>query len=227
MKQNTGGDRMKVVRKSLLAVILGGLLIIGIWLLLGKEKLKPKVKEGGEETNLKKMENKKLKVLFVLAPKDFRDEEFLKPEEILTQAGIETEVASKGVKEASGVLGAKVKVDKDITNVNVEDYNGLIFVGGPGTTVYFTDQQALALAREAFAKGKTLAAICIAPSILANAGVLSGKKATAFPSEKENLLARGAIFTGEEVTIDEQIITASGPQAADQFGHEIKKALGR
>jgi protease I len=166
------------------------------------------------------------KVLFVLAPKDFRDEEYLKPKEILEQAGVQIEVASRGVGEASGVFGAKAKVDKDLSQVSAEDYDGVIFIGGPGSSVYFNDESAFQLAKTAYEKGKIVGAICIAPSILANAGILSGKKATAFSSEEGNLKAKGAIFTGDEVTLDGWIITASGPQAAGEFAQEIKKALG-
>jgi len=173
------------------------------------------------------MENKKLKkVLLVIAPQDFRDEEYLRPKEILEQTGVEIVVASKGIQEASGVFGAKAKVDKELSQVLAEDYDGVIFIGGPGSSVYFNDEAAFHLAKEAYEKRKVVGAICIAPSILANAGILSGKKATAFSTEEGNLQAKGAIFTGDTVTVDGQVITASGPQAAGRFGQEIKKALG-
>jgi protease I len=70
-----------------------------------------------------------------------------------------------------------------------------------------------------------LAAICAAPSILANAGLLKGKTATSFPDEGENLKAKGANFTGQGLEIDGRIITADGPAHAKQFGEAIVKAL--
>jgi protease I len=161
------------------------------------------------------------KILMVVAPENFRDEEYQKPREILEQAGAEITVASKGVTEAKSLQGGKVKVDKDIGQVNVDDYQALVFVGGPGSSVYFEDQTALNLAKSAFEKGKVVSAICIAPSILANAGILSGKKATAYSSEKDNLVAKGAQFTGESVTADGKIVTANGPEAAEEFGKKL------
>lgn len=181
------------------------------------------VLEGGE----KEMTVLEKKVLLVVAPKDFRDEEYQQPRRILEEAGVKIEVGSKGVKEALGIFGAKAKVDKELNKVLLEDYDGVIFIGGPGASVYFNDPDALNLAKQAFEKSKIVGAICIAPSILANAGILSGKKATSFSSEAGNLRTKGVIFTGEEVTVDGQIITASGPQAATVFGEEIKEALGK
>jgi protease I len=165
------------------------------------------------------------KVLMVIAPTNFRDEEFLRPKEILEKAKVNVTIASKGVKTAKGMLGSSVSVDIDLSQVNVKDYDAIVFVGGTGAEVYFNDSKALKIAKEAYDQGKVVAAICIAPSILANAGILEGKKATAFPSEASNLEANGAIYTGEAVTIDGRIITAKGPEAASQFGNAIAKTL--
>ncbi len=199
------------------------LIFLGGFFILKKEKLEKIPKEGGE---IKEMETQTLgKVLMVLAPKNFRDEEYQKPRQVLEEAGFEIEVASKGVSEAEGTFGAKAEVDKDISQINVDDYLGVVFVGGTGAAIYFEDQNALSLAKTAFEKGKVVGAICIAPSILANAGILQGKKATAFSSEEGNLTAKGAQYTGELVTVDGKIITANGPQVAEEFGREIVDKL--
>jgi len=165
------------------------------------------------------------KVLMIIAPKNFRDEELLRPKEILEKAKANVTIASKGVKTAKGMLGSSVSVDLDLSQVNVKDYDAIVFVGGTGAEVYFNDSKALKIAKEAYEQDKVVAAICIAPSILANAGILEGKQATAFPSEASNLEANGARYTGEAVTIDGRIITAKGPEAASQFGNAIAKAL--
>lgn len=162
-----------------------------------------------------------MQVLMIVAPKDFRDEEFLEPKEVFAKAGAEVTISSKGVEEATGKFGAKTRIDKDLSEVNIQDYDAVVFVGGPGTAVYFEDPLALKAAKEAFAAKKVIGAICIAPSILANAGILSGKQATAFSSEEENLRSKGASYTGEPVTRDKNIITANGPAAATKFGEEI------
>lgn len=197
------------------------LFLVGGFFLIKKEK--PMEQNGGEA----KMELSGKKILMVVAPKDFRDEEFAEPKKVLEKNGAVVEVASRGVNEAVGMFGAKATVDKDISQVNVDDYDAIVFVGGSGASIYFNDQTVLSLAKAAFEKGKIISAICIAPSILANAGILLGKKATAFSSEQNNLQDKGAQYTGEEVTVDGKIVTADGPQAATEFGRKLVEALGR
>jgi len=196
-----------IIGVALLIIVVG---VLGGGNLFGPEK-------GGD------ME--KAKILMIVAPENFRDEEYQKPREILEQAGAEIVVASKGTVEAKGLLGVQVKVDKDISQVSVDDYQAIVFIGGPGSSIYFDDQTALNLAKSADEKGKIVGAICIAPSILANAGILSGKKATAFSSEKDNLVAKGAQFTSESVTTDGKIVTGNGPEAAEEFGKKLVEIL--
>ena len=164
-------------------------------------------------------------ILMVIAPEMFRDEELLEPKRVFEENGINAVIASKGVKNAKGKLGAVVDVDKDIREIRAEDYDAVVFVGGPGAAIYFDDDMALKLARDAYKKCKVIAAICVAPSILANAGILKGKKATCFESQQENLKMKGAIYTGDDVTKDGKIITANGPGAAAEFGKKIMEAL--
>jgi protease I len=164
-------------------------------------------------------------VLMVIAPEGFRDEEFFEPKSVFKQLKIDVTVASKGVKTAKGKLGGSAEVDKDISAVEADDYDAVVFIGGPGTSVYFEDSTALNLAKEAYESEKVVAAICIAPSILANAGILHEKKATCFSSESSNLQEQGAEYTGSDVEIDGKIITANGPAAAKKFALEIAKAL--
>jgi len=161
----------------------------------------------------------------IIAPDKFRDEEFLEPKKVFEDNNLKVTVASKGVKQAKGKLGAIAEVDKDISEINTKDYDAIAFIGGAGASVYFEDDTALSLAKEAYDQGKITAAICIAPSILANAGILNGKKATAFQSEENNLVEKGADYTGQPVTQDGNIITANGPAAATSFGVTIAKAL--
>ena len=211
--------------KRLFLILLFVLILVfsGTTLFLKKGKQTELSEKGGET---KEMETQSLgKVLMVVAPRNFRDEEYQKPRQVLEAAGWQIEVASKGVNEATGMLGAKVKIDKDISQVNVDDYQGVVFVGGTGAAVYFEDQTALALAKTAFEKGKVVGAICIAPSILANAGILQGKRATAFSSEQGNLTEKGAQYTGEPVGVDGKIVTANGPGAAEEFGKKLVNKL--
>lgn len=167
------------------------------------------------------------KVLMVLAPDGFRDEEYLEPRQALKESA-EISVASTHKGELKGMLGGTATADTTLKDVKVEDFDAVVFVGGIGAKVYFSDSRALMIAKKAFEKGKIVAAICISPTILANAGVLEGKKATVFPDEGlvENLKSKGADYQKKDLVRDGKVITAFGPQAARQFGEEIKKALG-
>jgi protease I len=173
------------------------------------------------------MELKDKSVVMIIAPENFRDEELLHTKEILESHDINVTVASKGVSKSKGSLGATVDVDKDIIDVKVNEYDAVVFVGGPGTHVYFNNETALGIARDFYESQKITAAICIAPVILANAGVLDGKKATVFPSGKDDIMAKGADYTGEQVTQDGKVITGNGPAAAKEFGKLIAKELSK
>ena len=118
------------------------------------------------------------KVLLIVAPVDFRDEEAFEPKRALEERGVEVVVASRGTKVAKGKLGGELKVDVELNDVQVDEYDAVVFAGGPGARTYFDYQKARELAKQAVEKGKVLAAICIAPQILARAGLLKGKRAT-------------------------------------------------
>jgi protease I len=174
---------------------------------------------------VKQMELKGKKVVMIIASKNFRDEEYLEPKKILTEAGATVVTASSSLSQATGMLGAKVKPDILISDLNPDDYDAVIFVGGSGSDEYWENSVAHNIARKAIEKNKIVSAICIAPVTLANAGLLAGKKVTAFPSVQGQISKSGAKYTGRPVEQDGKIITGSGPEAARQFGETIKKAL--
>jgi len=167
------------------------------------------------------------KVLMVIAPENFRDEELLHTKEELERAGAKVIIASTKT-ATKGLLGARVTPDIKLDQVRIDDYGAVVFVGGPGSSVYFNDKRALSIASEAFRKGKKTCAICIAPTILANAGVLKGKRATVWDGDYvRKIESKGASYTGKPVEVDGNIITANGPGAAREFGRTIAKELAR
>ena len=165
------------------------------------------------------------KAVMIIAQDGFRDEELKEPREILKQKGIKVTIASSSLNPAKGMLGASVKPEILLSELRVEDYDAVIFVGGVGAKQYWDDPTAHRIAREALKKKKVLGAICIAPVILANAGVLSGKKVTVWESEAKRLKGKGATYTSKPVEIDGKLVTGSGPKAARQFGQAIAKLL--
>jgi protease I len=90
----------------------------------------------------------------------------------------------------------------------------------------YDDPDHLNLASSARDQDVIVGAICLAPKILANAGILEGKNATVFPDSESiaYLESKGATYTEEEVPRDGNIITASGPEASEAFADAVVAA---
>ncbi len=142
----------------------------------------------------------------------------------LIAAGFSIVLASSETGPCVGKYDGNETADIAMKDVQVADYDRIAFIGGPGAFALVEDEEALRIAREAAASNMVLGAICIAPKILAAAGVLKGKKATVAPADgtpQQFLIAHDAIFTDEPVVIDGNIITANGPAAAEEFGEML------
>ena len=160
----------------------------------------------------------------IIAFEKFRDEEYDVPKKVFEQMGISVITVSSKMGIATGKFGMKAKVDLTLDQVKVEDYDAILFIGGPGSFDYYNNLTCHKIAKEAIKEGKILGAICAAPGILAHAGVLTGKKATMF--EDTGVLKQfGSTYTGKDLEIDGKIITATGPQTASSWAEEIIKAL--
>jgi len=172
------------------------------------------------------------KVLMVIAPSNFRDEELLDTKRVLESAGVKVTVACRTTAESRGMFGARARPDIALDKARAADYDAVVFVGGSGSKVYFDDRAAHSLARDAAGAGKVVGAICIAPSILARAGLLRGRRATVWDDQGPsgpfvgNIRAGGATFADEEVVRDGQFVTANGPAAAKRFGRMLVESLG-
>jgi protease I len=161
-----------------------------------------------------------MKVLIVIAPEKFRDEEFTVPAAALQKAGIGYDVASTRRGTCSGMLGAKVKATLSLKEVDPKTYDGILIVGGGGAQSYLWDDDILCVMVKSFHQSaKVVAAICLAPVILARAGILKGKKATIFnsPISLGEMTAGGAVLVAKAVVSDSRIVTANGPAAATEF----------
>jgi SagB-type dehydrogenase family enzyme len=166
------------------------------------------------------------RAVLIIAGENFQDEEFFLTQRALEAAGVETVIASTRLGPVRGMLGGVAEVRVLVNQLRVDDFDAIIFIGGSGAALqYFGNPAALNIASEAARKRKVLAAISIAPTILANAGVLTGVRATSFLSEQARLVQAGAIYTGAPVERDRFIITATGPAAAALFGQAIVDTL--
>ncbi len=163
--------------------------------------------------------------LFVIAPEVFRDEEYAEPKEALQRQGVQVTTASTEIGTCTGKLGMVAHAEIALRDVRAADYDAVVFIGGAGAQIFFDDPIAHDLAREAFAQQSVIGAICIAPSILARAGLLNGVEATCFSSQEADLRSHGARYSETAVVRDGSIVTANGPDAARSFGEAIADAL--
>ncbi|MBU1164655.1 DJ-1/PfpI family protein [Patescibacteria group bacterium] len=166
------------------------------------------------------------KVVFIISQNNFRDEELQKPRELLLDREFDVSIAAPQKELAKGRLGAEIEPDLTWEEVSVDDFDAIVFVGGPGMKENLENVRLIELAGEFAKAGKIVSAICVAPSILANAGLLMGKKVTAFSTEEENIINKGSEYTGMPVEVSGNIITAKDPEAAIDFGEKIAWQLG-
>ena len=164
-------------------------------------------------------------ILFVIAPSNFKDEEYFTPRKILLDNDVKV-ITVCSSSTAVSVKGERVNANLLLNSIeDITKYAGIVFIGGGGAEVYFNDSKAKNLAKRFYENNKVVGAICIAPSILANSGILEGKRVTCFPSEERNMVDKRAEYTGSEVEVDGNIITANGPSAAEEFGKKILEKL--
>lgn len=167
-----------------------------------------------------------MKIALIIAFKNFRDEEYFIPKEIFEKNGAEIKTVSlkKGI--AIGSQGGEAKVDLKIDELNISDFDAIVFIGGQGAAENINNGEFHQVAKKAIKENKILGAICIAPAILAKAGVLKDRKATVWTSFLDKsavkiLEENGVVYEDSAVVTDGKIITANGPGASKEFGEKI------
>ena len=215
------------MKKNLIFIGIIVILIVG-GLFIFKNLTKVNKKEEKISMEEKVLANKK--AAMIIAFKDFRDEEYFVPKEILEKAGAEVKTASNKIGTAIGADGGEVKVDLLVSEINPTDFYAIIFIGGPGCLKNLDDESSYRVAQETVSQNKVLASICISPVILAKAGVLEGEKATVWSSVMDRspikiLQNNGAIYEDKRVVVEGKIITGNGPGAAKEFGETIVEVL--
>ena len=170
------------------------------------------------------------KIAMIIAFSDFRDEELFIPRSIFFGEGAEVSLASVKTGQALGAYGGVANVDILLHNLDASRFDAVIFVGGAGAHGYIEDENCWKIVRNALEQNKVVGAICVAPAILARAGVLKRKKATVWSNNMDKSLVKilkeeGVYYETAPVVVDGNIVTANGPEAARKFGEAIVRVL--
>ena len=162
-----------------------------------------------------------MKTIFVFLAEGFEEIEALTPVDVLRRAGLSVQTVSIMDEQAvKGAHGVPVLADVMFADVNPEDAEMILLPGGlPGATNLDAHEELSKMILD-FAKAKKpLAAICAAPLVFGNRGLLEGKKATCYPGFETYL--QGAEYTAALVEKDDNFITGKGPGAAMEFAFAI------
>jgi DJ-1 family protein len=163
------------------------------------------------------------KVLLPLA-EGFEEIEALAIVDVLRRAKIEVVIAGLHSGPVTSVHNISILPDTTIDTIGADEYDMIILPGGqPGTDNLNADVRIHRLLTDFQASGKLIGAICAAPIILAAAGLLTGKRATSYPSYSGRL--NGATYDDRPVVTDGNIITSQGPGTAISFAMAIVSRL--
>lgn len=146
--------------------------------------------------------------------------------DLLRRAGIEVVVAGlvPGIVKAS--RGTQLVPDTTLDTALHEEYDMVVLPGGmPGAQHLKDDTRIIALMQKMAATGRYTAAICAAPTVLAAAGVLSGKTATAYPGFLEKMNLPDVTLSTDAVVRDGRVITSRGPGTAMDFALSLVEIL--
>ncbi len=164
-------------------------------------------------------------VLVPLAP-GFEDLEATTIVDILRRAGVEVVTAGLQAGLIQGSRGLRVQPDASLDEVLERDFDMIALPGGlPGAEHLKNDARIQALLRRLAAADRYTAAICAAPMALAAAGLLDGRRATAYPGVLEGLDLPGTTCLSDPVVLDGKVVTSRGPGTAMDFALALVELL--
>ncbi|MPQ42325.1 DJ-1 family glyoxalase III [Clostridium tarantellae] len=167
-----------------------------------------------------------MKKVLVLLAEGFEILEALSVVDVCIRAGIKCDTCGIASNEVKSSHGIRIIADKVFNEGDLLSYDAIVLPGGmPGATNLRDDIRVLELVREYNSSGKIIAAVCAAPIVLAEAGIVSGKKITSYPGFNEQL-GNCIYIKDKTVVVDENIITSRGPGTSLVFALEIIKQLG-
>ncbi|HEX4999876.1 MAG TPA: DJ-1/PfpI family protein [Terriglobia bacterium] len=168
------------------------------------------------------------KVLMIIPPTQFRDEEFFEPKAILEREGAVVQVASTSKRTCYGMKGGVIDATLAIAEARADDYDALVLCGGSSAPEFlWNDKKLHELTAAMASQSKIVAAISLATVVLAKAKLLEGRQATVYflPQAVQELKNAGATVSSEPLVIQDRMILAEGPRESTRFGEAILQAL--
>ncbi len=161
----------------------------------------------------------------ILVENDYQDQEVWVPLFRLREEGYRTVVIGTGAPQYKSKYGYPIKADIAAADARSGDFKGVIVPGGWAPDRLRQDKAVLKLVKDLFEARKVVAAICHAGWVLASAGVVRGRKLTAYKAIRDDLIHAGADFVDQEVVRDGNLITSRTPDDLPAFCREIVRAL--
>ncbi|WP_107037194.1 type 1 glutamine amidotransferase domain-containing protein [Brumimicrobium mesophilum] len=176
------------------------------------------------------MENLKNKKVAILVTDGFEQSEFTEPKKAIENAGATVHVVSlisgKIKSWNDGNWGNEYDVDKTVDEVSVSDYDSLILPGGViNPDLLRNNKKAVEFVRSFAENKKPISAICHGPWLLAEAGILEGRKITSYSSIKTDMINAGANWVDEEVVVDSGLTTSRNPDDLPAFCKKIVEEI--
>lgn len=158
------------------------------------------------------------KTIALLATDGFEDSELVEPFDAMRDAGAQVVVISDKEGEISGKEGTTIDVDKTLEEVESEDFDGLILPGGVANPDRMRmNKIGVEFVRSFFDEGKPVAAICHAPWLLIEAGVIADREVTSWPSLRTDIENAGGHWVDEPVVTDDGLVTSRKPDDLPKF----------
>jgi protease I len=164
----------------------------------------------------------------ILAENQYEDLELWYPYYRMREAGAKVTIVGTGSADVyRSKHGYEVKVDATVDEIKAEQFDALIIPGGWAPDYMRRYPSMIELVRHANNKGKVIAAICHAGSLLVSADVFRGKTATCFKAIKDDIVNAGAKYVDKEVVVDGNLVTSRRPDDLPAFCREIITLLSK
>ncbi|OGF44480.1 MAG: protease [Candidatus Firestonebacteria bacterium RIFOXYC2_FULL_39_67] len=172
------------------------------------------------------MSNLAGKRIVILVAEQFQDMEVMYPYYRFKEEGAEIIVAGTGSADIyNGKYGYPIKITTTADKIKASDVDAVIIPGGWAPDFLRRYDFVNKFVRDAFEKGKIIAAICHGGSVLVSARILEGKTATAFKAIKDDMIYAGCNFVDKEVVVDCNLVTSRTPDDLPAFCKTIIKEL--